>query len=91
MQFKRLKKLIETHQGVITNVSIIRDRYTLKDYFSAIEFKYKNKLYKIYYNKDKRAGYEYSFAEGTERNNLTIVSSLRSYKQIKETLMVIFS
>ena len=83
MQFKRLRKLIEDNNGVITNIGIIRDKHTGKDYFSHIEFSYDGKIYKIYYNIDKMKGYEYSIGEGTQQDNITIMASNHDYKQIK--------
>ena len=91
MQFKRLRKLIESNNGVITNIGITRNKYNNKDYFSHIEFSYKGKIYKIYYNIDKIKGYEYSIGEGTQQDNITIMASNHNYKQIKNMLLYIFS
>ena len=91
MQFKRLRKLIEDNNGVITNIGIIRNKHTGKDYFSHIEFLYGKKIYRIYYSIDKIKGYEYSIGEGTQQNNITIMASNHNYKQIKNMLLYIFS
>ena len=91
MQFKRLRKLIESNNGVITNIGITRNEYNNKDYFSHIEFKFKGKIYKIYYNIDKIKNFEYSIAEGTQQNNITIMASNKSYKEIKNMLLYIFN
>ena len=91
MQFKRLRKLIEDNRGIITNIGIIRNKYTGKDYFSHIEFLYNKKIYRIYYSIDKIKGYEYSIAEGTQQDNITIMASNKSYKEIKNILLYIFN
>ena len=90
MQFKRLRKLIEGNKGTITNIGITRNKYNNKDYFSHIEFKFKGKIYRIYYSIDKMKGYEYSLGEGTQQNNITIMESNKSYKEIKNILLCIF-
>ena len=90
MQFKRIKKLIEDNNGIITNIGIARNKYNEKDYFSHIEFIFRGKIYKIYYSIDKIKNFEYSFAEGTEKNNITIMASNKSYIEIKNMLLCIF-
>lgn len=87
MQFKRLKDFIEgkTKKELKTiGVKRVEDR----DHFYKIGFTFKNVYYEVCYDLDKR---NYSFLEGRDEHHKTIMSSNRTYKQIKETLSVILS
>ena len=91
MQFKRIKNLIEKNNGVIVNVGIKRDKYNNKDYFNYIVFSYHNELYKIYYDRDKMKGYEYSIGIGNNLNEITIMSSRINYQHVKTFLNALFN
>ena len=81
MQVKRLKKVLLSRGIEISSYYI--DGTSGKDYFTAISFKIYGEIYKIFYNRDKIKGYEYSIGWGLNEKSITIMSSDLSYKQLK--------
>ena len=81
MQVKRLRKVLLSRGIEISNYYI--DGTSGKDYFTGISFKLYGEIYKIFYNRDKIKGYEYSIGWGLNENSITIMSSNLSYKQLK--------
>ena len=81
MQIKRLRKVLLSRG--IENLNYYIDGTSGKDYFTAISFKLYGEIYKIFYNRDKIKGYEYSIGWGLNENSITIMSSNLSYKQLK--------
>ena len=81
MQIKRLRKVLLSRGIEISNYYI--DGTSGKDKFTAISFKLYGEIYKIFYNRDKIKGYEYSIGWGLNENSITIMSSDLSYKQLK--------
>ena len=81
MQVKRLRKVLLSRG--IENLNYYIDGTSGKDYFTAISFKLYGEIYKIFYNRDKIKGYEYSIGWGLNENSITIMSSNLSYKQLK--------
>ena len=81
MQVKRLRKVL-LNRG-IENLNYYIDGTSGKDYFTAISFKLYGEIYKIFYNRDKIKGYEYSIGWGLDEKSITIMSSNLSYKQLK--------
>ena len=81
MQIKRLRKVLLNRGIEILNYYI--DGTSGKDYFTAISFKLYGEIYKIFYNRDKIKGYEYSIGWGLDEKSITIMSSNLSYKQLK--------
>ena len=81
MQIKRLRKILLSRG--IENLNYYIDGTSGKDYFTAISFKLYGEIYKIFYNRDKIKGYEYSIGWGLNEKSITIMSSNLSYKQLK--------
>ena len=81
MQIKRLRKVLLSRG--IENLNYYIDGTSGKDYFTAISFKLYGEIYKIFYNRDKIKGYEYSIGWGANENSITIMGSNLSYKQLK--------
>ena len=81
MQVKRLRKALLSRG--IENLNYYIDGTSGKDYFTAISFKLYGEIYKIFYNRDKIKGYEYSIGWGLNEKSITIMSSNLSYKQLK--------
>ena len=81
MQVKRLRKVLLSRG--IENLNYYIDGTSGKDYFTAISFKLYGEIYKIFYNRDKIKGYEYSIGWGLNEKSITIMSSNLSYKQLK--------
>ena len=81
MQIKRLRKILLSRG--IENLNYYIDGTSGKDYFTAISFKLYGEIYKIFYNRDKIKGYEYSIGWGLDEKSITIMSSNLSYKQLK--------
>ena len=81
MQIKRLRKILLSRGIEISSYYI--DGTSGKDKFTAISFKLYGEIYKIFYNRDKIKGYEYSIGWGLNENSITIMSSDLSYKQLK--------
>ena len=81
MQIKRLRKVLLSRG--IENLNYYIDGTSGKDYFTAISFKLYGEIYKIFYNRDKIKGYEYSIGWGLNEKSITIMSSNLSYKQLK--------
>ena len=81
MQIKRLRKVLLSRG--IENLNYYIDGTSGKDYFTAISFKLYGEIYKIFYNRDKIKGYEYSIGWGLDEKSITIMSSNLSYKQLK--------
>ena len=81
MQVKRLRKILLSRGIEISNYYI--DGTSGKDYFIGISFKLYGEIYKIFYNRDKIKGYEYSIGWGLNEKSITIMSSNLSYKQLK--------
>ena len=81
MQIKRLRKILLSRG--IENLNYYIDGTSGKDYFTAISFKLYGEIYKIFYNRDKIKGYEYSIGWGFNEKSITIMSSNLSYKQLK--------
>ena len=81
MQIKRLRKILLSREIEILNNYI--NGTSGKDYFTAISFKLYGEIYKIFYNRDKIKGYEYSIGWGLNEKSITIMSSNLSYKQLK--------
>ena len=81
MQVKRLRKVLLSRG--IENLNYYIDGTSGKDYFTAISFKLYGEIYKIFYNRDKIKGYEYSIGWGLDEKSITIMSSNLSYKQLK--------
>ena len=81
MQIKRLRKILLSRG--IENLNYYIDGASGKDYFTAISFKLYGEIYKIFYNRDKIKGYEYSIGWGLNEKSITIMSSNLSYKQLK--------
>ena len=81
MQIKRLRKVLSSRG--IENLNYYIDGTSGKDYFTAISFKLYGEIYKIFYNRDKIKGYEYSIGWGLNEKSITIMSSNLSYKQLK--------
>ena len=81
MQVKRLRKVLLSRGIEISSYYI--DGTSGKDKFTAISFKLYGEIYKIFYNRDKIKGYEYSIGWGLNENSITIMSSNLSYKQLK--------
>ena len=81
MQIKRLRKVLLSRG--IENLNYYIDGTSGKDHFTAISFKLYGEIYKIFYNRDKIKGYEYSIGWGLNENSITIMSSNLSYKQLK--------
>ena len=81
MQIKRLRKVLLSRG--IENLKYYIDGTSGKDYFIAISFKLYGEIYKIFYNRDKIKGYEYSIGWGLNEKSITIMSSNLSYKQLK--------
>ena len=81
MQIKRLRKVLLSRG--IENLNYYIDGTSGKNYFTAISFKLYGEIYKIFYNRDKIKGYEYSIGWGPDEKTITIMSSNLSYKQLK--------
>ena len=81
MQIKRLRKVLLSRG--IENLNYYIDGTSGKDKFTAISFKIYGEIYKIFYNRDKIKGYEYSIGWGPDEKTITIMSSNLSYKQLK--------
>ena len=81
MQIERLRKVLLSRG--IENLNYYIDGTSGKDYFTAISFKLYGEIYKIFYNRDKIKGYEYSIGWGLDEKSITIMSSNLSYKQLK--------
>ena len=81
MQIKRLRKVLLSRGIEISSYYI--DGTSGKDYFTAISFKLYGEIYKIFYNRDKIKGYEYSLVWGENEKSITIIDSNLSYKQLK--------
>ena len=81
MQVKRLRKVLLSRG--IENLNYYIDGTSEKDYFTGISFKLYGEIYKIFYNRDKIKGYEYSIGWGLNEKSITIMSSNLSYKQLK--------
>ena len=81
MQIKRLRRVLLSRG--IENLNYYIDGTSGKDYFTAISFKLYGEIYKIFYNRDKIKGYEYSIGWGLNEKSITIMSSNLSYKQLK--------
>ena len=81
MQIKRLRKVLLSRGIEISNYYI--DRTGKKDQFIGISFKLYGEIYKIFYNRGKIKGYEYSIGWGLNEKSITIMSSNLSYKQLK--------
>ena len=81
MQIKRLRKILLDRGIEISSYYI--DGTSGKDKFTAISFKLYGEIYKIFYNRGKIKGYEYSIGWGLNENSITIMSSNLSYKQLK--------
>ena len=81
MQIKILRKVLLSRG--IENLNYYIDGTSGKDYFTAISFKLYGEIYKIFYNRDKIKGYEYSIGWGLNEKSITIMSSNLSYKQLK--------
>ena len=81
MQIKRLRKVLLSRG--IENLNYYIGGTSGKDYFTAISFKLYGEIYKIFYNRDKIKGYEYSIGWGANEKSITIMSSNLSYKQLK--------
>ena len=81
MQIKRLRKILLDRGIEISSYYI--DGTSGKDKFTAISFKLYGEIYKIFYNRNKIKGYEYSIGWGLNEKSITIMSSNLSYKQLK--------
>ena len=81
MQIKRLRKVLLNRGIEISSYYI--DGTGKKDQFTGISFKLYGEIYKIFYNRDKIKGYEYSIGWGLDEKSITIMSSNFSYKQLK--------
>ena len=81
MQIKRLRRVLLSRG--IENLNYYIDGTSGKNYFTAISFKLYGEIYKIFYNRDKIKGYEYSIGWGLNEKSITIMSSNLSYKQLK--------
>ena len=81
MQIKRLRKIL-LDRG-IENINYYIDGTGKRGRFTAISFKLYGEIYKIFYNRDKIKGYEYSIGWGLNEKSITIMSSNLSYKQLK--------
>ena len=81
MQIKRLRKIL-LDRG-IENINYYIDGTGKRDQFIGISFKLYGEIYKIFYNRDKIKGYEYSIGWGLNEKSITIMSSNLSYKQLK--------
>ena len=81
MQIKRLRKVLSDRGIEISNYYI--NGTGKKDQFIGISFKLYGEIYKIFYNRDKIKGYEYSIGWGPDEKTITIMSSNLSYKQLK--------
>ena len=81
MQIKRLRKILLDRGIEISSYYI--DGTGKKDQFIGISFKLYGEIYKIFYNRDKIKGYEYSIGWGLNEKSITIMSSNLSYKQLK--------
>ena len=81
MQIKRLRKVLLSRG--IENLNYYIDGTSKRDQFTAISFKLYGEIYKIFYNRDKIKGYEYSIGWGLDEKSITIMSSNLSYKQLK--------
>ena len=81
MQIKRLRKILLSRG--IENLNYYIDGIGKRYQFTAISFKLYGEIYKIFYNRDKIKGYEYSIGWGLNEKSITIMSSNLSYKQLK--------
>ena len=81
MQIKRLRKILLDRGIEISSYYI--DGTGKRDQFTGISFKLYGEIYKIFYNRDKIKGYEYSIGWGLNEKSITIMSSNLSYKQLK--------
>ena len=81
MQIKRLRKILLSRG--IENLNYYIDRTGKRDQFTAISFKLYGEIYKIFYNRDKIKGYEYSIGWGANEKSITIMDNNLSYKQLK--------
>ena len=81
MQIKRLRKVLLSRGIEISSYYI--DGTEKRDQFTAISFKLYGEIYKIFYNRDKIKGYEYSIGWGLNEKSITIMCSNLSYKQLK--------
>ena len=81
MQIKRLRKVLSDRGIKISNYYI--NGTGKKDQFIGISFELYGEIYKIFYNRDKIKGYEYSIGWGLNEESITIMSSNLSYKQLK--------
>ena len=81
MQVKRLRKILLSRG--IENLNYYIDGTGKRDQFTAISFKLYGEIYKIFYNRDKIKGYEYSIGWGANEKSITIMDSNLSYKQLK--------
>ena len=81
MQIKRLRKVLLSRGIEIYSYYI--DGTGKRDQFTGISFKLYGEIYKIFYNRDKIKGYEYSIGWGANEKSITIMDSNLSYKQLK--------
>ena len=81
MQIKRLRKVLLSRG--IENLNYYIVGKGKRDQFIGISFKLYGEIYKIFYNRDKIKGYEYSIGWGLDEKSITIMSSNLSYKQLK--------
>ena len=81
MQVKRLRKVLLSRG--IENINYYIDETGKRNQFTGISFKLYGEIYKIFYNRDKIKGYEYSIGWGLDEKSITIMSSNLSYKQLK--------
>ena len=81
MQIKRLRNVWWSRGIEISNYYI--DGTGKKDQFIGISFNLYGEIYKIFYNRDKIKGYEYSIGWGPNEKTITIMDSNLSYKQLK--------
>ena len=81
MQIKRLRKTLLSRG--IENLKYYIDGTGKRNQFIGISFKLYGEIYKIFYNRDKIKGYEYSIGWGVDEKSITIMSSNLSYKQLK--------
>ena len=84
MQIKRLRKVLLSRG--IENLNYYIDGTGKRDQFTGISFKLYGEIYKIFYNRDKIKGYEYSIGWGLDEKSITIMTINLSYKHLKNYL-----